>query len=359
MRRTLTIILSLVLGLITPLATANLSKGGFACASNSATTWKAGTNPTATWFAPGYDTTGTVANLTYFTAGIDRRAMIQALPMSDAGTYLLQLRARVSNTQQNVYWHVLAVTNNTTLVLTDGGIPETITQPGVKSLLKVNATANGNWISYSNSLTISAADAAAYPYVVVAIVASRKAADVAQFDDIYSTLHAVTTDPAAGITAEWYSRPAGITALTDINWSTPIKVSKEEQINWPDNSTVPFIKGVPNHTFAARFTGRIRIPTAGSWIFSVGADDGTSLVHNNITVLAADGQHSFTTRSVTSTMAVGTYPFELKYFENQGNHGLIFSWRGPGMTASEPIPSSAFLAPLRVVRWRPISPDDE
>ena len=154
----------LLWALAAPRTGANFSNGGFVCASVSTTTWTSGTDPTGTWYGSGYTTTGSVADLTASTnAGTDARALIQALPIPAAGTYTLTLRARFSSANQGVYWHVLGVTQGRTLTLTNGGIPQTITQAGVKSLLKVAPPGNnatGAWVAYSNTFTLSAADAA-------------------------------------------------------------------------------------------------------------------------------------------------------------------------------------------------------
>ena len=128
--------------------------------------------------------------------------------------------------------------------------------------------------------------------------------------------------------------------------------------DWINTAAAPFVVGVPADRFAVRCTGTITIPSSGAWTLSLGADDGSSLVFNNATVLAADGQHSFTTRSVTVNVSAGRYPFEMKFFENTGSQGCVLSWKGPGMAAAEVIPSSAFRSQLRVTRWRPVSSDE-
>lgn len=356
----LIVLASVVLGLTAiPLASANFSKGGFSCNAVANTTWKAGVDATGTWYGPGYTTTGAAADLSYAApSGTDQRVLMQAIPMPAAGTYLIQLRARVTSANQNMYWHVLGVTNGTTLSLVNNGVPQTITQQGVKSLVRVSATANGSWASYSNSFTITANDVATYQYYVVALVASRLSAQVAQFDDVYTTAPATTVDSRAGLTAQWFNTPQPVSSLSAISWTNPIKTTKEEQINWPATNSVPFVAGVPNQYFACRITGNLTIPTTGSWTFSLGADDGTSLILNNVTLIAPDGLHSYTTRSVTRTMNAGVYPIEVKYFENTGTHGLALSWFGPNMTATEIIPSSAFQNRLRVLKWTPVSADE-
>jgi len=102
-----------------------------------------------------------------------------------------------------------------------------------------------------------------------------------------------------------------------------------------------------------RLKGSITIPTTGVWTFTLGSDDGSSLTINNVLVLNQDQLQGFTSRSVAVTLAAGTYPIEVRFFENGGAAGLRLSWRSASMTASEYIPSSAFQnKKLRVVRWR-------
>jgi hypothetical protein len=353
----LAILLLTVLGLASTSTLANWSRGGFACSSTSVSSWTAGSSGTGSWFGNGFTTTGSAADLSYSSASVgDERVLLQAIPMPAATTYQYEVRARFTSANQKMYWHVLAVQRGTTISLVNGGVPISVTQPGVKSLLRVQlggANANGNWATFTGSFTISAADAAAYQFVAIALVASRQSGQIAQFDDVYTDMPAATTDTRAGLTAEWYNRGVGISSLNQIPWASPSFTTKEEQINWVNSTNARFAAGVAGDQFAVRLRGSITIPTTGVWTFTLGSDDGSSLRINGVLVLNQDQLQGFTARSVAVTLAAGTYPIEVRFFENGGAAGLRLSWRSASMTASEYIPSSAFQnKKLRVVRWR-------
>lgn len=360
-RQALVLALVVLAGLLSPHALANFSNGGFACTSSQATTWTAGSSATGSWFGPGFNTSGSAADLTYISPGSsDERVLMQAIPITAATTYQYTLRARFSASSQAMYWHVLAVTQGTTLTLTNGGVPKNINQAGVKDLLRVippNSNATGNWVTYTGSFTVSAADAVAYKYIVIALVASRNTGQVAQFDDVYTDMPAISVNPSAGLGAEWYSIGKGISSLNQVPWNTPTTTTKEEQVNWLNTTNARFTPAIPTDYFAVRLKGSIAIPATGLWTFSLGSDDGSSLSINNVLVLNQDYLQGFTTRSVTVTLASGTYPFEVRFFENGGQQGLILSWRGPSMTAAEVVPASVFQSSnkLKVTGWREVS----
>ena len=341
---------------------ANFSRGAFGCTMATATTWRAGTDPAGCWYGTGYDTSGSVADLTYAGANAgDERVLLQGLAMPAAGTYSYTLRARFSSPSQKFYWHILLVSQGTSISLTANGVPRTVTQAGVKSLTSTappSQNATGAWVAYTGSFTISAADVAAYQYVVVALVSSRQTGYLAQFDDVYTDLPAVAGDAAAGLKAEWFNIASGVSSFSQITFTSPVKTTYEENINYINRSANPFVPGVRADSFAVKLTGTLRVPTTGSWTFSLGSDDGSSMVLNGVTVFAGTGLQSFATRAVTVTLTAGVYPIDVRFFENTGSQGLVLSWKGPGMAATEVIPASAFQNRLRVARWRPVSADE-
>lgn len=358
--RALKLIMLLVACLTTwlsaPIAQANWSKGGFACGSRVATAWRAGTDPTGAWFGPTFDTSGSVASMTLVGGVNEDRVLLQAIPTPVATTYQLEVRARFSSSSQRVYWHVLGIRNGVTISLNQQGVPVTISQSGVKSLYRGTppaGNANGNWYSYTASFALSNADAAAYQYIAIALVASRAPGQVAEFDDVYTDMPALSVDPDAGLQAEWYTSATGLNSLNSLNWNAPVRTTREEQVNWLNTTNAAFTPGIQLERFGVRLTGTITIPTTGSWTFTLGSDDGSSLSINNMALIVQSAPQSFTSRSATRTLNAGTYPFEVRWYENGGVQGLRLSWRGPGMTAAEYIPASAFRAPkLRVIRWR-------
>jgi hexosaminidase len=82
--------------------------------------------------------------------------------------------------------------------------------------------------------------------------------------------------------------------------------------------------------FAARFSGFIEIATEGTYLFSLGSDDGSRLRLHGATVIDLDGEHGHLQRKSSVQLKPGTYPFEVAYFEAGGAESLDFSIEGPG-----------------------------
>lgn len=346
-----------LMGVVAPGARANFFKPGFMVTPQTSTTWTASSSNTGKWYTSAFTTTSEAAVLSHAAdSRTEDRVLLQAIPIPAATTYVVQVRARFTSPQQRFYWHVLLVTEGTTISLLQGGVPTTITQPGVKSLVRVqpaNGNANGNWVSYSNSFTISAADAAAYKYAVIALVASRSSSDVAQFDDVHTDMPATTTDPDAGLTAEWYHIVGSTSRVSTMPWGTPVKTTKEEQVNFINTSNAAFTSGVRLENFGVKLTGTITIPTSGLWTFTLGSDDGAWLRINNQTVAIFETPRSFATTAGSVQLAAGRYPFEVRFYENGGQQGLQLWWRGPGVPVNDIVPASAFASAtrVRVVKW--------
>ncbi len=350
-------LLAIMIGPCVPRAGANFFKPGFMVQSESATTWTASASTTGKWYGSGFSTTSEAAVLTHAKSGrSEDRVLLQAIPIPVAATYQVQVRARFSSPGQRFYWHILLVTEGTSISLTQGGVPTNITQPGVKSLVRVapsSGNATGQWVNYSNSFTINAADAAAYKYAVIALVASRAESDVAQFDDVHTDMPATTTDPDAGLTAEWYHITGSTSRVSTMPWGTPVKTTKEEQVNFINTTNAAFTSGVRLENFGVKLTGTITIPATGLWTFTLGSDDGAWLRIDNRTVAIHESPRSFGRTAGSVQLAAGKYPFEVRFYENGGQQGLQVWWRGPGVATDDVIPASAFAlaSRIRVVKW--------
>ncbi|MFM9958797.1 MAG: PA14 domain-containing protein [Phycisphaerales bacterium] len=344
-----------------PRAAAMLPFGTFGERSiTSATTFTTSSSPSGTWFALDFATGAASATLASTAGATQTRALVMSIPMPAASTYRLNVDVRKTDFRtQETYWHVLAVRDAVTLDLGHNGIPRTITQSGVKSLVLgtvSGATADGTWRSHTNGFTVSAADAAAYRHLVFAFVGSRAVDQELLFDNITTDAPYLST-LTDGLTCAWVMRPAGIARLSDITpamWAAPTRTTREAQINWIDTSR-PFYVGAQSDRFGMKLTGTIRVPATGLWTFQLGSDDGSKLVIGTTTVINNDGLHVFTNRTGTVSLTAGVHPIELRFFENHGSAGCVLSWKSPTDTAFDIVPSSAFLtstaAKPRIVRW--------
>ena len=106
-----------------------------------------------------------------------RRVALAGGQHIQAGTYTLNLDTALTNySNQLNYWIVIGIRNGTTLNLSGDTLRWNGTYPGVKYLHKdyaPPAKSDGTYYSYSQTFTVSAADAAAYDQIVVVMAGSR------------------------------------------------------------------------------------------------------------------------------------------------------------------------------------------
>ena len=92
------------------------------------------------------------------------------------------------------------------------------------------------------------------------------------------------------------------------------------------------------------FTGYLKIPQNGDYIFYLSADTGALLRIHDATVVDADfGYVGGTEVSGSIKLQAGLHPFRLYYARrDKGTPALTFSWSGPGFS-KEPIPANVFV----------------
>ncbi|MFN0011170.1 MAG: PA14 domain-containing protein [Phycisphaerales bacterium] len=174
--------------------------------------------------------------------------------------------------------------------------------------------------------------------------ASADAARRARLVGVESTPSSSTTQ---GVKFEAWTLTAAPSALASVPFgTTPTAAGWTPWVNVPNSSGAAFWQGGPNNRFGVRFSGKITIPTTGSWTFSLGSDDGSDLSINGATLINHDGAHSFSTRTGIITLAAGAHDFTVRYFENSGNNGCVLSWSGPGVPTTTVIPPTAFSTSL-------------
>lgn len=345
-----------------PQARANVARGGFGGAVVNQTTWKAGTDQVGTWIGTGFDANQGYGRLTAQDPNPSARTpytLMQAIPIPAAGTYSISIDTRLTNgSTQDSYWLVLAVSNGTTLNLTNPAIPYTVTQAGVKTLARntsPNGNAGGTWKTYTSSFSISAADRTAYSHVVIALVASRSAGQINDFDNIATDMPFVASGGGVGgLKADFFTLGVAPSSLASINWSTnPTYSCNVENVNWI-NTSQPFYPNGPSDRFAVRTTGTINITTAGNHVFSLGSDDGAQLLIDGASVVNYPGQRGFGWTNGTVNLSKGRHTFQVLYFENGGSEALVLRWQPPSATALEVVPWEAFESQrrVRVATWQ-------
>jgi len=93
--------------------------------------------------------------------------------------------------------------------------------------------------------------------------------------------------------------------------------------------------------FGARWTGLLRVPTDGVYEFTLLSDDGSLLRIAGETVIDHDGPHSARARTGAVALAAGFHPFEVAYFQGDGDRALELRLR-TGEGDWRPVPQDWF-----------------
>jgi hypothetical protein len=138
----------------------------------------------------------------------------------------------------------------------------------------------------------------------------------------------------------FYNVGSPIGALFQVNFNAaPALVQSFTNINVFGQ---PFWPGGPLDYFAARYMGRLYVPTSGTYTFYLQSDDGSVLFIDGGQVLSYDGIHGAGEVGSSIYLQAGHHAFETRMFENEGGSALVVRWEGPGIP-KEVIPPSAFL----------------
>ena len=154
----------------------------------------------------------------------------------------------------------------------------------------------------------------------------------------------------AGLVGEYFFFGTSITDFPDFDDLEPGLQRIDPQVNFP--LTNGAFSGVPDaDTFAARWSGQIRIDTPGTYTFFLGSDDGARLYINNNTTPLIDngGLHPFQEKSATIALDAGFYDIRIEFFENFGGAGVQLSWDPPGATGKQLVPTSVLFRDARDV----------
>lgn len=100
----------------------------------------------------------------------------------------------------------------------------------------------------------------------------------------------------------------------------------------------------PSDFFSARWTGRIRVPETGRYIFRSQTDDGFRLWINDTLCINDWTDHGDNTfRYHTLNLVAGEfYSFRAEYYDRKGHATARLAWMRPGSTTYEIVPSDVF-----------------
>ena len=180
----------------------------------------------------------------------------------------------------------------------------------------------------ANALSTTAGFSTAGSYVL-RLTASDSV--LSRTDDLTVTVGAAPGPTGTGLTGQYDS---------GVNFNT-LRVTRTDptvDFDWVRGTPVP---GVAADNFSVRWTGQVRPPVTGQYVFSTMSDDGVRLWVNGQLVINAWTDHALTTHtSAAITLTANTnYTILLEYYERTGNAVIRLRWAYPGQT-TQIIPQS-------------------
>ena len=118
----------------------------------------------------------------------------------------------------------------------------------------------------------------------------------------------------------------------------------DRQIQIPERK-FPYPDGRQDN-ISCRWTGFVRIETAGKYTFYSTSDDGQRLWVDGRQLIDDWNMHGPQEKSGQIDLAPGHYPFKVEFMQGGGGASIVVSWSGPGIK-KQVIPESALL----VVPW--------
>jgi hypothetical protein len=81
--------------------------------------------------------------------------------------------------------------------------------------------------------------------------------------------------------------------------------------------------------FSVRWSGSLRVQSAGSYKFLIKSDDGSNLYIDGVLVANNDGLHGMRSKKGQKKLSRGKHALRLEFFEKGGGAGMILMYQGP------------------------------
>lgn len=124
------------------------------------------------------------------------------------------------------------------------------------------------------------------------------------------------TADTSGLKFEYYQ--GKFRELPDFSKIKPVKSAAADSIS------ITVVDDKEN--YALRFTGFIKAPKTGSYVFSINSDDGTKMFIHGKEIINNDGVHGMVEKSGAVILEAGLHPVEIQFFQGAGGQGLEVYW---------------------------------
>jgi hypothetical protein len=127
-----------------------------------------------------------------------------------------------------------------------------------------------------------------------------------------------------------------------------IETRTTENLNYENNFHLFEADGTTklDHNFCARWLGRIKAPSTGTYNFETRSDDGVRLWINDSLIVDNWKEQSVYSTYVDVNLIEGEfYTIRIDYFQKEGEQQLEFRWFQPGQSGTRPIIEKSYLYP--------------
>lgn len=198
--------------LLTAPAWATVVDGGFDGEIIDQNTWTAGRDELGKWYGKDWDTSGGYAELAH--AGTshnygqmlkDRRALVQALAMPEAGSYTWSFDQRLDDYDTEFcYWQAYMVKDGAKIDLSGQRVPFYKQNRRKARVIRGSwgytpaDKDDGQWHRYTHTLSLSECDVKKYDYVAFVLMGSRHPNERNDFDNVYTDIIGPADDLVPG-----------------------------------------------------------------------------------------------------------------------------------------------------------------
>ncbi len=158
---------------------------------------------------------------------------------------------------------------------------------------------------------------------------------------VNSIFYTSSTLATKGLTASYFANKT----LT----GTAIKTQVDLNVNFDWGANAPVVAGIPTDNFSIRWTGVIKVPTTGDYIFYDRSDDGSRLWINDTQIVNQWTDQGATTKQGTIHLTKDViYNVKLEYYESAGLAEMKMGYKLLGFSDS-PAVLAAKIADVAVV----------
>jgi hypothetical protein len=133
-----------------------------------------------------------------------------------------------------------------------------------------------------------------------------------------------------GLIGEYFAIGEELMDFPNLANDRPANVKRVDRLIHVESTGETFNGTDMTDQFYVRWTGVLKIETAGNYTFFLESDDGSRLFIDGKTVVDNGGPHGMEERNGAVELKPGVHELKVEYFENTGGAGCILRWVAPG-----------------------------